>query len=140
MFDGLFYQLVLPETVKQQCEQQAGHVPVVQLHLANGTTLDVCHIVSLGPTWLTVAYFRDPAESDEVEQALLPYTLVQWISLSFHPPHVRRIGFDVEQSAAATEIKPITPLQTASTAASQPPTSIPTSASASTGREATTAR
>jgi hypothetical protein len=116
LFDGPFYQQVLPDAVRQQCQDQSGHVPVVQLHLGDGATLDLCHVVSLAPTWFAVAYFRDPAVGEEVEQALLPYPMVEWITLSFHPPHVRRIGFDVEQSAAATRIEPIAPLQVASAA------------------------
>jgi hypothetical protein len=109
MFDGRFYQAVLPDAVKQQCQMNPGHVPVVELHLADGTTLDLCHIVAFGPTWFAVAYFRNPAEGDEVEQALLPYPLVQWITLSAHPPQVRHIGFDVERSVAATQLEPVAP-------------------------------
>jgi hypothetical protein len=101
VFDGPFYEVVLTDMVERQCQANPGHVPVVELHLGDGTTLDLCHIVSLGPTWFAVAYFRNPAASDEVEQAFLPYPLVQWITLSTHPPHVRRIGFDVAMSAAA---------------------------------------
>ncbi len=107
MFDGPFYLSVLPDAVKQQCQMQPGHVPVVELHLGDGTTLDLCHIVTLAPSWFAVAYFRDPAEGEEVDQALLPYQFVQWITLSAHPPHVRRIGFDVERSASATQIEPV---------------------------------
>ncbi len=106
MFDGQFYQAVLSEAVRQQCQMSPGHVPVVELHLADGSTLDLCHIVSLAPTWFAVAYFRNPAEGDEVEQALLPYPLVQWITLSVHPPHLRPIGFDVERSVAAVPLVP----------------------------------
>lgn len=120
MFDGPFYLSALPEVVKQQCQQQPEHVPVVELHLGDGTTLDVCHIISLAPTWFAVAYFRNPSLSDEVEQALLPYPLVQWITLATHPPHVRRIGFDVERSAAAVQIEPAAPIEIVPSAATPP--------------------
>jgi len=109
MFDGQFYQAMLPDAVKQQCQMNPGHVPVVELHLGDGITLDLCHIVALAPMWFAVAYFRNPTEGDEVEQAFLPYPLVQWISLSAHPPHVRHIGFDVERSVAATQLGPVAP-------------------------------
>jgi hypothetical protein len=50
MFDAEFYQAMLPDAVTQQCQMKPGHVPVVELHLADGTTLDLCHIVSLAPS------------------------------------------------------------------------------------------
>ncbi len=109
MFDGQFYQATLPDAVRQQCQMNPEHVPVVELHLADGTTLDLCHIVSLAPTWFAVAYFHNPAEGDEVEQALLSYPLVQWITLSTHPPQVRHIGFDVERSVSAIQPGAVAP-------------------------------
>jgi hypothetical protein len=107
MFDAPFYLAVLPDAVRQQCQVNPEHVPVVELHLGDGTTLDLCHIVPLAPTWLAVAFFRSPGESDEVEQALLPYPLVQWITLSVRPLRVRHIGFDVDRSMAATQVAPV---------------------------------
>jgi hypothetical protein len=119
VFDSAFYQAMLPDAVKQQCQTVPGQVPVVELHLADGTTLDLCHIVALAPTWLAVVYFHNPAEGDEVEQAFLPYRLVQWITLSAHPSHVRHIGFDVERSVAATQRALVAPEASAPGAASE---------------------
>jgi len=79
----------------------AGHIPVLLLCLADGVTLDVCHIVALADTWFSIAYFRDPTEGDEADTAFVPYGLVQRFVPSAHPPQVRRIGFDIEKSAAA---------------------------------------
>lgn len=106
MFDAKFYQAVLPESVQQHCSATPEHVPVVELHLPDGTTLDVCHIETLADTWFAVVYFRNLMAGDDVDRAFLPYPLVQWITVSAHPPHVRRIGFDVARSAAATVILP----------------------------------
>lgn len=44
MFDQTFYATVLPDLVKAECAGQPGTVPVVELRLVDGTTLDVCHI------------------------------------------------------------------------------------------------
>jgi hypothetical protein len=100
-FDTRFYLAALPSYIQQRCTVREGDVPVLQLHLADGTQLDLCHIVSLADSWFTVAYFRNPEESGDADEAFLPYGLVQWITLAFHPPHVRHIGFDVARSREA---------------------------------------
>lgn len=106
MFDANFYRMVLPESVRQACQGQPEHVPVVELHLPDGLTLDVCHIETLANTWLAVVYYRNPNEDNEVDTAFLPYPLVQWVAVSVHPPHVRHIGFDVARSVAAAIVVP----------------------------------
>lgn len=121
MFDARFYQTVLPETVQQRCDAQPEHVPVVELHLPDGTTLDLCCIATLADTWLSVIYFRDLAQGDAVDQAFLPYPLVQWVTVSVHPPHARHIGFDVARSAAAALVIP----SAATTPVPMPPASAP---------------
>ncbi len=106
MFDANFYRMALPESVRQACDGQPEHVPVVELHLPDGLTLDLCHIETLADTWLTVVYYRNPTEGSEVDTAFLPYPLVQWVTVSMHPPHVRHIGFDVARSVAASLVVP----------------------------------
>jgi hypothetical protein len=111
VFDAQFYRTALAEYVtQQQCRIPSGHVPVLQLSLADGGTLDICHIIALADTWLSVAYFRDPFQDDETDTAFLPYGLVQRILLSAHSPSVRRIGFDITRSAKALAPPPASAL------------------------------
>lgn len=126
MFDANFFRMVLPESVRQACQGQPEHVPVVELHLPDSLTLDVCHIETLASTWLAVAYYRNPNENSDVETAFLPYPLVQWVTISVHPPHARHIGFDIARSVAASVVvpafaTPIIPPQAAESAPSAPP-------------------
>ena len=107
MFDAKFYQIVLPESVRQACGAQPEHVPVVELHLSDGMTLDLCHVEMLADTWFAVVYFTNPTEGNDVDTAFLPYPLVQWLTVSMHPQHVRHIGFDVARSAAASVVVPV---------------------------------
>lgn len=48
IFDPNFYREVLPERVTEECHGHPEAVPVVNLHLASGRILDLCHIVHLG--------------------------------------------------------------------------------------------
>src|SRR5581483_3810189 len=106
MFDAKFYQTVLPASLQQSCSTQPEHVPVVELHLPDGTTLDLACIEALTETWLAVEYFRNPTQDNVTETAFLPYSLVQWITVSMHPQHMRHIGFDMARSATASILTP----------------------------------
>ena len=97
-----FYKAVLPDRVERECKQQPGRVPVVQFRLADGTTLDVCHIAHLADTWLGVAAYRDAATCEDMDFAFLPYEAVTRVTLSLHDPSARRLGFDTAKSARAT--------------------------------------
>ncbi len=93
MFDAAFYSTVLPERVMAECRARPDDVPVVVLHLANGKTLDLCHIVHLGERWLAVQHFRDSEACTDMDVAFLPYELVAMVTVSLHHPSSRRAGF-----------------------------------------------
>lgn len=97
MFDPGFYQTVLPDRVGQQCAMQSGHVPVVEFRLADGTVLDVCHIVHLADKWLAVAYFRDASACQDMDLAFFGYEMVTRVMLSMHAPGSRSLGFQLDR-------------------------------------------
>ena len=101
MFEPAFYQNVLPDRVRQVCSERPSHVPVVEFRLADGTTLDVCHIVHLADKWLAVAYFRDSSAYQDMDIAFLGYEMVLRVMLSLHDPRARRLGFTLGQPAGA---------------------------------------
>jgi hypothetical protein len=101
MFEPNFYQTVLPDRVRQECAQRPSHVPVVEFRLADGITLDVCHIVHLADKWLAVAYFRDSSACQDMDIAFLGYEMVLRVMLSLHDPRARRLGFTLGQPAGA---------------------------------------
>src|SRR3989304_7073993 len=102
MFDASFYQNVLPGWVRTQCEARPQQIPVVELRLADATTLDICHIVHLADRWLSVAYFRDSAVCADMDLAFIGYEMVTRVTLSLHDPKARRLGFSVAKSEEAT--------------------------------------
>ena len=98
-----FYKAVLPDRVERECKREPGRVPVVQFLLADGTTLDVCHIAHLADTWLGVAAYRDAAACEDMDFAFLPYEAVTRVTLSLHDSSARRIGFDTAKSVRSTD-------------------------------------
>ncbi|MBI4338252.1 MAG: hypothetical protein HY683_10545 [Chloroflexi bacterium] len=100
MFDAEFYRSVLPERVTKECHGRPDSVPVVNLYLANGRTLDLCHIVHLAESWFAVQSFRDAETCDDMDLVFLPYELVTEVTVSLYHPAARRMGFDVRSESA----------------------------------------
>ncbi|MBI2872554.1 MAG: hypothetical protein HYY00_05100 [Chloroflexi bacterium] len=103
-FDASFYRQVLPERVARECQGHPESVPVVNLHLANGRTLDLCHIIHLADTWFAVQYFRDTETCDDMDIAFLPYELVATVTVSLHHAGSRRIGFRLGERPVPADV------------------------------------
>jgi hypothetical protein len=103
MFDAAFFQTVFPEHVSAECEAQPDRVPVVELYLADGTKLDLCHVVFLADSWLAVAYYRDGGRESELDTAFLPYGLIVRVTVALHPIARRKLGFRVHEPKALSQ-------------------------------------
>ncbi len=99
-FDAAFFVSVLPDRVQEQCGGNPEAVPVVELQLADGALLDLCHITTLTPAWLAATVYRDPATCDDMDLHFLPYAMISRIVLSLHAPARRALGFRVGRPAA----------------------------------------
>jgi hypothetical protein len=108
-FGPHFYLSVLPDRVISQCQGHPDNIPVVNLHLANGRTLDLCHIVHLADRWFAVQYFRDSESCEDMDVAFLPYDLVVLVTLSLHSADQRRIGFNIEAGNPSLSGQPAGP-------------------------------
>jgi hypothetical protein len=99
VFDATFYKETLPERITRDCEGHPGDTPVVNLHLSNGTVLDLCHVVRLADMWLAVAHFRDSKTCADMDIAFVPYELVIMVTVSMYRPEVRAMGFSLKQGS-----------------------------------------
>jgi len=102
-FGPAFFLTVLADRVQQQCKQQPDAIPVVELHLADGTTLDLCHVAGVGPQWIAALYYRDRETCEEMDTAFVPYGLITRLTISMWHRSQRKIGFDVEHSPTPIE-------------------------------------
>lgn len=100
-FDAAFFRGVLPGLVKRECAGRPSAVPVVNLHLADGRVLDLCHISHLDAAWFAANHFRDVEACDDMDIALVPYGLVTSVTLSLHAPASRKLGFRLDEHASA---------------------------------------
>ena len=107
MFDSDFYATVLPDLIKSECAAEPGSVPVVELRLSDGTTLDVCHILALGPGWLAAACYSSDGPPAALTTEFVRHELVMRITVSMQgAPARHQLGFDVSRNSAARRIGP----------------------------------
>lgn len=96
-FDGPFFQTILPDRIQAACPGSSGAIPVVLLQLADGRTLDLCHIDLLTPHWMAVEAFRDTVSCEEMDVVFVPYEMIALVTLSRRSPAQRRVGFRLEK-------------------------------------------
>lgn len=92
MFDAQFYATALPQLVVGACAGRPDCTPLVQLHLADGTILEICDVLQLAEGWLGVAYHLN-GTCTGTDFTFLPHAVVTRASVSLHPVEARRLGF-----------------------------------------------
>ena len=102
MFDSQFFAQILPQHVRSLVQRHQGKVPVLELHLAGGVTLDLCHVIRLADTWVAVAHFCRDDPEDNTDVAFIPYQTIARVTISMRDTAERRIGFD-------SELRPVAP-------------------------------
>ncbi len=103
MFDSQFYATALSNLVRGVCAGRSDCTPVVQLHLADGTVLDICDVLQLSDGWLGLAYHRDGTCTGS-DFAFLPHAVVTRVSVSLQPAQDRKLGFRHGQAQAAATV------------------------------------
>lgn len=96
-FDATFFSGFLGERARALCARQPDRVPVVLLHLADGSILDLCHIEELFPDWMGGTIYSDPKSCDRMDLVFVPYALITRVTVSLPSVHERRIGFQTSQ-------------------------------------------
>lgn len=100
VFDSEFFQVILPSYVESLATGHRDQVPVLQVHLADGSVLDICRIVGAAAQWVAVAFFREPLSCDEVDIAFLRYNLITRVTVCLPHRSARTIGFNTMPDAA----------------------------------------
>ncbi len=95
-FDSAFFVSILGDRVRAACDGHPEAVPVVELHLADGTILDLCHIPGGEVRWLAAKVYRDRETCEEMDLMFVPYGLVTRITVSMWHRNQRAIGFNLE--------------------------------------------
>lgn len=109
-FGPAFFLSQLSDLIRDRCPEAAEALPLVELHLVDGTTLCVCHVMGLSPSWLALAVYDERSRDPEMRTELVPYSAILRVSIRPGRPGAHRIGFEQGRQPAlvaqAPEPKP----------------------------------
>ena len=95
-FGPSFFLRQLRAFLRDRCPDPSEALPSVQLHLAEGEIIEVCHIIGLAPHWLAVAAIETvrPVSSPSMRTEVIPYGLVSRITVRPVRPGPGHVGFE----------------------------------------------
>lgn len=105
-FGPLFFLRHLGGLVRERCPDPSEAAPRVQAALADGTVLDLCHIIGVTPKWIAFAVFdtEHGGGSERMRTELVPYAMITRLSIRTDPGHgIHRMGFDVDRNPEVRE-------------------------------------
>ncbi|HEU4381998.1 MAG TPA: hypothetical protein VFR85_00745 [Anaeromyxobacteraceae bacterium] len=97
---------------RDRCPDPGEGLPAVQIHLATGEVLDLCHVIGLGPTFVALAVLEGEGEPRRMRTELVPYQLVARVTIrpaggrghvgfdADHAPHILKAGSLLTPEAA----------------------------------------
>ena len=92
-FGPSFFLGHLARFVRDHCPDPKEDLPVVQVHLADAATLDVCHIIGVSPRWVMLAVRDAASHRDNMAIDIVPYALIQRVSIRTRHTESASIGF-----------------------------------------------
>ena len=110
-FGPSFFLGQLGRFVRDRCPEAAENLPLVQVRLADGETLDVCHIIGVSPRWVMLAVRDAGSHRDGMAVELVPYEIIRRVGIGSRRAEGSSIGF--AQMVPPTIIAPETLLRTA---------------------------
>ena len=92
-FGPSFFLGHLGRFVRDRCPEASENLPLVEVRLANGETLDVCHIIGVSPRWVMLAVRDATSHRDGMAVELVPYEIVHRVGIATRHGEGSSIGF-----------------------------------------------
>lgn len=99
-FGPSFFWGHLGRFVRDHCPAPAEDLPVVQVHLCTSETLNVCHIIGVSPRWVVLAVRDEAGRGDRMAIDIVPYPLIQRVSIRPRHAESASIGFSETRTPA----------------------------------------
>ena len=80
-FGPSFFLGHLGRFVRDRCPDPKESLPVVQVYLADGDALDVCHIIGVSPRWVMLAVRDATSHGDGMAIELVPFELIRRVCI-----------------------------------------------------------
>jgi hypothetical protein len=110
-FGPSFFLGHLARFVRNHCPDSNENLPLVELRLANGETIVLCHVIGVAPRWVMLAIREAKGEGGGMAIELIPYELICSVCIRSLDAKGRAIGF--AQTRAPEIIAPETILRAA---------------------------
>lgn len=100
-FGPLFFVSQLRGFIRNRCPDPRIRLPVLELHLADGQSLDVCHVVAIAPAWVAVAVYEcsPSGGARKMRTEIVPYGMIARITVSTERSSGHPLGFDADHAA-----------------------------------------
>lgn len=92
-FGPSFFLGYLERFVRSHCPDPTEKLPGVQVHLANGETLDLCHIIGVAPRWVVLAVRDTASQTDGMAIELVPFERIQGVRIGTPHAEGHFVGF-----------------------------------------------
>jgi len=97
-FGPAFFLSHLRRYVRDACPSPGEGLPQVEVHLGDGRSLMLCHVVLVTPQWVALSVFDEGhGRHGAMRTDLVPYGLITRISISRGADGGSAIGFDVDR-------------------------------------------
>ena len=99
-FGPTFFLSHLGRFVRDTCPSAEEHLPRVEIRLADGESLDLCHIIGVSPRWVMLATRAADSHQHEMAIEFIPFEMIQGVRI--HPRHTETasMGFAQVQAPA----------------------------------------
>jgi hypothetical protein len=99
-FGPVFFLGQLGAFVRDKCPDPGEGLPVVEIHLADGDVLDLCHVIGVAPTWVALAVNEIEAREDQprMRTELVPYARIAQVTVRSCRSGSPHLGFASHQA------------------------------------------
>jgi hypothetical protein len=99
-FGPSFFLGHLGRFVRDHCPDPTENLPSVQVRLADGEILDVCHIIGVSPRWVMLAVRDAASHQDGMAIELVPFELIRGVRIRTRPAERGSVGFAQSRAPA----------------------------------------
>ncbi|MBZ5558318.1 MAG: hypothetical protein LAO77_13690 [Acidobacteriia bacterium] len=92
-FGPSFFLGQLGGFVRDHCPTPDEHLPMVQILLADGRTLDLCHIIGVSPRWVMLAVGDATGRQGEMAIELVPFEMIHGVRIRTRHDEGSTVGF-----------------------------------------------
>jgi hypothetical protein len=104
-FGPAFFLTQLGIFVRDRCPAAAERLPAVEIHLGDGTTLDVCHVIDLTRSCVVLAVDDRKVAGFAMRTEVVPYGLIVRLTIRAFAPDGERLGFTATAPNSPTAVQ-----------------------------------